>query len=87
MTKHMPSIVAELPPDRWLYCLICSQKWPCPDAPIVEYIKATLGATVVSEYRTITGTNGADGPCLICRSWHERYGENGSTHCPSCSNL
>jgi len=42
MTEHVPSIVAELPPDRWLYCLICSQKWPCPNAPIEEYVARAI---------------------------------------------
>ena len=30
---HRPSLVLELPPDRWVYCLRCQKPWPCPDAP------------------------------------------------------
>lgn len=29
---HRPSIVTELPPDRWLYCVTCQQPWPCNDS-------------------------------------------------------
>ena len=29
---HRPSAVLELPPDRWLYCLLCSMRWPCAAA-------------------------------------------------------
>lgn len=28
--QHRPSIVLELPPDRWLFCLVCQKPWPCP---------------------------------------------------------
>ena len=30
-STHRPSVVLELPPDRWLYCLQCAKPWPCPD--------------------------------------------------------
>lgn len=33
MSPHRPSLVLELPPDRWMYCLVCQKPWPCPDAP------------------------------------------------------
>jgi hypothetical protein len=32
MSEHRPSLVLELPPDRWLYCLTCAKPWPCPDS-------------------------------------------------------
>lgn len=31
-STHRPSVVLELPPDRWLYCLTCAKPWPCPDS-------------------------------------------------------
>ena len=31
-STHRPSLVLELPPDRWMYCLACAQPWPCPDS-------------------------------------------------------
>ena len=32
-STHRPSLVLELPPDRWVYCLACQKPWPCEDAP------------------------------------------------------
>lgn len=29
---HRPSIVLELPGDRWMFCLVCQQPWPCKQA-------------------------------------------------------
>lgn len=33
-SEHRPSIVLELPPDRWLYCLKCQKRWPCPSVDV-----------------------------------------------------
>lgn len=32
MTSHRPSLVLELPTDRWTYCLQCAKPWPCDEA-------------------------------------------------------
>lgn len=40
-STHRPSLVLELPPDRWVYCLACQKPWPCPDAPADSRIEMT----------------------------------------------
>jgi hypothetical protein len=31
-TEHRPSVVLELRPPQWTFCLKCGQAWPCANA-------------------------------------------------------